>query len=68
MSICYLGVIRSLPNIAFISPFASHLSCSILAGFEVSKNTHFKVTVITELDDGKIYRKPIFDGKNHGFL
>jgi hypothetical protein len=26
---------------------------------------------IIELDDGKIYRKPlgpIFDGKNHGFL
>ena len=40
--------------------FASHSSCSILAGFEVSKNTHFKVTVITELDDGKIYRKPLY--------
>jgi hypothetical protein len=21
-----------------------------------------------ELEDGKIYRSPIFDGKNHGFL
>ena len=24
--------------------------------------------LLIELDDGKIYRNPIFDGKNHGFL
>ena len=38
--------------------------------FKSAKSTATKIAKVIELDDGKIYRKALFqfDGKNHGFL